>query len=194
LLVGALSQMFQEIDFYARDTEDGDPGWSVLLDVNRIPDDKLPWLAQCVGVQLNASLPAAAQRTLLRAVPGWSRGTKSALVAAVQAHLTGDKNVLIRERDLSAYRLTVVTFDTETPDTEAVHQAILQQKPAGIVLNFLVVPHWVYEVARLSYATYQAVIDAFPTYQAFLDDTPGTSGPLFPGPDLYPGPDTYPGG
>jgi hypothetical protein len=196
----AVASPLEQINFYVRDDGD-DPGWSALLDVDRCPAEALPWLGQLVGVTLvpqqasetTAQFEARA-RQRIKDTDGWQRGTPAAIMGAIKAHLTGTQTVFLRERDGSAYRLTVVTFDDETPDTDAALSALIEQKPAGIVLTFLVVPHWVYEIVRLSYVTYDDILATFPTYRALLDDTPGIAGASYPGADVYPGSDLYPGG
>lgn len=147
----------------------GHPGWSLLLDVDRAPDEALPWLGQFVGVRLppGESDPVV-QREMIRATPGWKRGTREALTAAVQRTLTGERRVIVRERydgvrTDPAYQLRVTTIADETPDPDATRAAILEHKPAGVMLDFEALPS----------ADYQSVIDNYADYaelEATVDD------------------------
>src|SRR5262245_51466836 len=77
----ALGVMFQEVEDLARDdiitspsltNKPGltkpkvNPGWSILLDVERIPDKGLGYLGQYVGVPLDPNLPSEKQRDRIR--------------------------------------------------------------------------------------------------------------------------------
>lgn len=146
--VSGFALPFQLVEDLARDTDDGRPGWAVLLDPDTCPAWALPWLAQLAGVVLDTTLSEADQRAQIVDEAGFRRGTPAALVSAVQARLTGTKTARVLERDDidyvaggpddSAYRLGVLTLASETPDPAAVYQAILSQKPGGIVVTYLV--------------------------------------------------------
>jgi hypothetical protein len=110
----ALGMTIDEINEYVRDSEDG-PGWSMLLDLERAPEKALPWLAQFVGVRIAAGLTDQQQRDWIAGTANWRRGTLAAMTAAVQATLSGSKQVIIRERFGGAYKLNVVTYKSETP-------------------------------------------------------------------------------
>ena len=86
----ALAKMFEEVDTYVRDTDAG-PGWSMLLDVDRIPNKGLAWLAQFVGVTLNDQLDDATQRQRIRETDGFRRGSPDARrvsSTAIRTHAT----------------------------------------------------------------------------------------------------------
>lgn len=167
----AIGRMFDQVDQLVRDTNDG-PGWSALLDVDRAPSFALPWLGQLVGVSVDTSFGAIAQRQQISDVGGFRRGSPASIIAAAQAHLAGGKTVQLFERDGSAYQLTIVTFLDETPDAAAVEAAIRAEKPAGIVLTYLVVDGQTYEQLLADHPTYQNVLDDYADYQAVLDDAP----------------------
>jgi hypothetical protein len=93
--------MFDQIEGYARDRPDGTPGWAILLDPDLCPAEALPYLAQFVGVKLPEGLTEAQQRFRIKATDGFNRGKPSAIIAAAQQFLTGNKTVIIRERDPS---------------------------------------------------------------------------------------------
>ena len=134
ILCNAIGQMYQLVDDWVRDQPAG-PGWSLLLDLNRCPLIALGWLGQFVGVRIPAGLTDAQQRAWIASTPGFKRGTPAAMIAAVQATLTGTKSVTLVERDGDPYNLTVKTLTGETPNQTATSNAIASQKPAGIVLG-----------------------------------------------------------
>lgn len=151
------------------------PGWAILFDPDECPEEWLPWTAQLVGVRVIEGESTAEFRSRIKDRPRWRRGTVAALTSEIQTTLTGAKTVYINERSGGAYRLSVATIDTETPDPDATLAAILRQKPAGIVLEYSTVPGasgmtWHELITR--YETWQDAIDAFPTWQTVIDDDP----------------------
>lgn len=133
--------ILQVLDDLIRDT-DTDPGWSVLLDVDRCPTYALPWLAQFVGVRLDPAAADTAQRAEIRTQPRFARGTIDALRAIAQSYLQGTKAVVIAERDTSPYHLTLTVYAAEL---EGLH----------------------YNDLTATYSTYNALTGAFPTYNAY---------------------------
>lgn len=173
ILLNAIGTMFQELDDVERDTVDG-PGWSPLLDLDRCPDYALPWLAQFVGVRVLPDSTAAQQRARILATDGWRRGTPAAIVGATKATLTGTQSVVIRERDVSGadppYTLIVRTLTSETPNATSTLNAILAQKPAGIVLDYASVTGQDYSGLKSKQATYAAAKSAYRDYTAMRAD------------------------
>lgn len=112
--VSALGTMFQQVDTLVSDTDAG-PGWSQVMDVNRVPSYGLSWLAQFVGVTVDPTIGDSAQRTRIKSTDGFKRGTPGAMIAAAQSFLTGGKTVILRERNGSPWLITVVTRTVETP-------------------------------------------------------------------------------
>ena len=109
----------QEVEDYAADSDAG-PGWSVVLDLTRAPDKLMPWLSQFVGV--DATVPIGQTPAQIRDAiafrPNWKRGTPAALAAAIQPLLSGNKTVILRERDTSPYHFSIFTYEAETPVSE----------------------------------------------------------------------------
>jgi hypothetical protein len=141
LLQGLLSQL-QPMDDLVRDTNAG-TGYSLALDVDNCPDYLLRWLGQFAGVKVTPgdSTDAAwveRARAEIRNAAGWRRGTPAAIRGAAQEHLTGTKTVRMLERTISAYTLTVLVRTSETPDPAAAEAAVRAQKPAGLILTFIV--------------------------------------------------------
>lgn len=132
-LCGAIGAMFQPVDTLARDNDDG-PGWSAVLDLARSP--WLPWLGQFLGVTPRAGATDDEQRASISGTAGFRRGSVAAMRAAAALHLTGEKSVILRERDGSPYRLEIVTYTDETPDPAATLADVLTQKPAGLMLSY----------------------------------------------------------
>jgi hypothetical protein len=165
-LDGAVGEMFQAVEDLARDTPAG-PGWSSVVDLDRCPDDWLGWLAQLVGVTLIAGATPDESRARIAATDGFWRGTRSAIIAAAGATLTGTKTVYINERiDGDAYHLAVLTLAAETPDAAAAQAAIVAQKPAGLVLDYRTTAGQTYDAVHVRYATYTALRTAYATYDA----------------------------
>lgn len=125
------------VDDLVRDSDAG-PGWSGSLDPDRAFAEHLPWLAQFVGVRLPPGLTVIEQRVYLRDKPRWRRGSRGAMIAEARATLTGTQSVYFIERASSAYTITVQTLTSETPDPVATLEALLRQKPGGIVLTHVV--------------------------------------------------------
>lgn len=186
ILANAIGTMYQLVEDLVRDTPEG-PGWSMLVDLDRCPDDALPWLAQFVGVRLLPGSNPSEQRARIASTDGFRRGTVAALVGAAASTLTGERHVVFRERDHDpsdtpdyAYYLTVRTYEAETPDPAATELALLAQKPGALVLDYGVAVGQSYDVVRLTYATYADVHAAFDSYGAILVDLPAATdgGPL----------------
>lgn len=178
IFVNAATQAYELVESWVRDTPDG-PGWSLLLDVERCPPEALGWLAQFVGVRLLKNASDEANRERIAATDGFHRGTLAAIKAAAQATLVGNRSVFVTERDHDpadtpdyAYYLTVETYRGQTPDPTATENAILAQKPGGIVLRYLCVDGQIYDQVRTRFATYAALAAAYPDYQAVWTDTP----------------------
>lgn len=181
ILCSAIGSMYELVENWVRDTPDG-PGWSLLVDLDRCPDEALPWLAQFVGVRVLPDSTPADQRARIASTDGFKRGTREALIGAARATLTDPGTVVFRERDGAnmghptapdyAYCLSVITYDSQTPDPAATLQALLAQKPGGIVLNYRTAPGQDYLTLKTNYATYLAVKTAYVDYAAVRDDEP----------------------
>ena len=173
-LLDAIAAMHQEVADLAQDTVDEDPGWSIVLDAQRVPAKALSWLGQFVGVTAQELLPLneAGQRAMLRTRPKFARGTPLALVAAVQATLTGEKTVFLRERYGGAWKLSVRTITGQTPDQAKTVAAILTQKPAGITLDYAAVVGQDYQDVLDNNTDYADLLATYDTYNDVLTDLP----------------------
>lgn len=122
----------------AADTPEG-PGWSALLDVDRAPSYALGYLGQFRGVTLDGNLDDASQRLRILETAGSKRGSPGAILGAARQYLTGNRNVILEERTPTAYSYRVSTYLGETPDPAAVEAALVAQKPAGLLLDYVVI-------------------------------------------------------
>ena len=199
--VGANGLMYDVIYGYAKDTIiDGKraPGWAVLVHLYLCPNEGLGWLAQFIGVSLQYGLNDAEQREWIHSTDGWKRGSVAAFAAAAKPYLTGSKTVIFRERYTSAYHVLVVTRTYETPDPTIVVNALLRQKPAGLVMEYHTVSGRIYLEVKEQNANYTAAKAAYVNYDAMRAtrtdvDVPTTT-PLVPSEILAPGPALAPGG
>lgn len=162
----ALGTMFQEIEDLVDEGPNGEVGWSSIVDIDRISDKGLAWIAQLIGVQPIIGMSAVDTRARIASTDGWSRGTREALYGAAQNLLTGTKEMIFVERDGGPYQLTVITRPSETPSSAAVLAALLAQKPAGIKLNYVVSAGITYLELRATRASYTAVLSNYATYTA----------------------------
>lgn len=169
----------QEIADLARDSDDG-AGWSAIVDPDRAPESWLPWTAQLVGVTIPppgspeaSGLDDAAKRLRIKETAGQRRGTPDAIKGAARQYLTGDRTAYISERHGSAYQLRVATLEAETPDPALVLAALTEQKPAGIVLTYDVIPAGGdYDALNSTHANYDEVEGDFANYtEVVLDPT-----------------------
>jgi hypothetical protein len=148
--------------------------WSSVMDLATCPDWALDWLGQFAGVDATNTADAADKRALIANVGGQRRGTPQALIAAVQPYLTGAKQVILIERDTSAYRFILITYASETPDAAAVLAAALRWKPAGLVMEHEVVAGQLIAQVEADFATIGAVEAGYLTVQGVESDIPGT--------------------
>jgi hypothetical protein len=169
ILLNAIGAEYQLVEDYVRDTPAG-PGWSLLLDLNRCPSEALGWLAQFVGVRLLPGASDADSRHRIANVSGWWRGTPATIQQAAWRTLTGQARVYLTERDGDPYTLTVLTYSHETPNPAATEAAILAEKPAGIILNYVCQSGQLYSRVVTRVATYAALDAYYTSYAQMLAD------------------------
>lgn len=169
--VQALCECIREVDDLVRDSDAG-TGWSSILDLQRIPVEGLPWLAQWIGVAAITGLSEQQQRDRIAAHANWKRGSVGAIIASAQLHLTGNKTVILRERfGGSAWQLVIITNTSETPDAAQTLRDILEQKPAGIVLTYNVLDGQDFQQLLTDHPTFQNVFADYATFENVLEDT-----------------------
>jgi hypothetical protein len=177
--ITGISDPFELIQDWASNTDAGEVGWSLLVDVMRCPDEALPWLAQLVGVRLTPGISSMDQRLQIEGLANWKRGTPAAMAAAPGPYLTGTKTVIFRERydgtaNDAPYYLEVATLDTETASPATVEAAIRAQKPAGIILDYEVITGQDFQAIKDNYAAFQDVKNAYLTFQGIRTNLVGT--------------------
>jgi hypothetical protein len=166
----AIGSMLADVDELVRET-DTHTGWAKAMDVDVAPISVLPWLAQFVGVVLEPQGDqdrfewSDRQRDRIRTHNAYERGTVLALVRGAQEWLTGTKTVYLRERDTTAWHMTIVTLVSETPDPAGMLSNLrTEHKAAGLTLAHNMVTGWDYIGIDSAYATYTAIDTDFSRY------------------------------
>lgn len=168
--IDALGLMMQPAADLIEDGPNGEPGWSIILDINRVPDEGLPYLGQFLGMHFYAGTTPDTMRQMIRDHVAWQRGTPASILAAVRLFLTGTKTVQMTERDTSAYHFNVTIWAAEAPaDTSTIIRYVNQfSKPAGLQWTLTVNPGTPPSLtyAQIYNATwiYQYIYDTFQTY------------------------------
>lgn len=169
----SIGAQIQEVEDIIRDTPEG-PGWSSIVDVNRVPVKYIDWLAQLVGVQLNELWTPEQKLLAIRDLAAWRRGTVRAMVAAGQTWLTGNRTIVVEEQfNGNAYKMNVITYEAETPFPGETERAIRLQKPAGILLTYLITDGQDYLALRINNADYTEVETKFADYEEVRNNPSG---------------------
>lgn len=177
----------QEIDDIVRDRPElGLQGWAILFHPDLCPVRYLPFLAMVAGVRLRPGMSEAEMRSRIKARDGIRRCTPDAIKQAAKDNLDAlipeeQRKVILRERfrneapnaDSPGY-FEVLTFVNQTPDSETVRAALLEQKDVGLIMSYRVVSgaDWQYVIDEN--ATWQDVVNNFATWQGLIEDHPGT--------------------
>lgn len=168
-LCEAMMHMYEDVALLV-DPEDESP-WVPLFDVELCPEFALPWLAQVVGVRLPASVTGEAAREYIKALSFEQTGKPETIIRVIQAVLTGSKSVTLYERsDGDAYHLEIVTADSDTPDVQAVRDAIVACVPAAILVEYRQVLGWVYSAMTTEGGLYSALPPKFTSYKNLSDN------------------------
>lgn len=139
--------------------------WAAIFDLEQVPDEALDYLGQFVGSQFLPETTPAQKRELIANPTGFERGTVEALYKATRVFLTGSKSVILIERaGGDAYHLYIRSILSETPDEALVRNAILNVKPAGLVLDYDAVTGPDYLQIDTAYATYADLDAAYAMY------------------------------
>jgi hypothetical protein len=133
----AYSLMFEQIDNYVRDAPDGTPGWATISNPMTAPAESLDWLSQVSGTVLPFGIPTPDKRTRIRDARGRERGTRNAIVRAVQEHLTGTKYVAFLERSTDNDHFKVGVLKSESPSSDWFVNLLSQSDFEGLVNNWL---------------------------------------------------------
>jgi hypothetical protein len=150
--------------------------WEPLFDVDLCPYWALPWLGQIVGIRLPSGLSDEDARNFIKDLGPLKRGSPQAIIAAAKYALTGNKTVILHERDNGdAYLLEVVTLTSETPDPALVLRYVMTQKPAALKLTPRTTDGWLYQDMSLHY-TGKKYSDIPAEYRLYKNLTGGPGG------------------
>lgn len=169
--------MIQEVESLTTGRDDGLPGWANLVDIDACRDEDLAYLGQFVGVELVPGMTPDQQREYIRALPGFYRCRPATIIAAVKATLTGTKYVDLVERQWNdgsgwqddAWRYTVITKPSETPNQALTIAAIQSQKPGPDLFYYIGIEAATYAWLGVEYDSYTEMQAAYPTYAALRD-------------------------
>lgn len=146
--------------------------WGLMFDPDLAPASILAWMAQFVGARYPGDATEDQIRTAIRVHENWQRGRPAAIKAALAAELTGTKTIIFSERSGGAYRLQIRTLTSETPSIERARQAILSQKPAGLVLDYDVQAGIAYSDMDSGYDSYGDIDATGDTYEEIASEAP----------------------
>jgi hypothetical protein len=144
--------------------------WELAVDLDRAPDWILPWLGQFPGVAVNTALTPDLQREQIRDAEGRRRGTVPAIEATARLSLTGTRQVIITERQGSAYRYTVATRASETPDPTTTERQVRAQKPGALVMTYAVIVGGDFATLLATHTDFADVAATFATFTALRTD------------------------
>lgn len=158
----ALALSLDEVADMVEDDDVNDrPGYAGLFDIDTVAEKYLPYIAQFIGVDIPGQLTDTQKRIRIKETAGWKRGTVDAIKGAARQYLTGTGTVYVVERHGSAYKITVTTLTSETPDVAATTAAIQAQIPAGLVFTHSVVSPSTFAILRDTHASFDAVKTMF---------------------------------
>src|SRR6516162_3491807 len=83
-----IGSMFEQVELISGQSDAGDPGFSILLDILRIPIEWLGYLAQFMGATDNQSLSDDDRRAWIQSASGFARSRPASITSAVQSTLT----------------------------------------------------------------------------------------------------------
>jgi hypothetical protein len=166
--------ILDEIATLVRTDDDGNDGWSAFADPVRCPASFLFTLAQWAGVRYPRRMAEADLRALIGPHgPGMWRGTKAAILAAVERYLSPGGQLYFEERaDGDAYKLRIFTYTYDTLDEASIRRELLAVVPAGLILDFEVRDGQTYGMVRDSGQTYAEVLAKYGTYDVLLNSLP----------------------
>ena len=172
----ALAQLLDPVAEITR-PDDGSEPWTVLASPYRCPTIWLPVLAQWAGIRRPDAMSEEDLRALIATGgPGFHRGTRDAMIAAIRRFLppdTPDNLITFDERaDGDAYFLRVFTYSFVEHDPELVRQALEQAKPAGLILDYEVRVGQTWGMLKDSSDSWGDVLVDYPSWYAVLTAPP----------------------
>ena len=164
--VSSIGLILEEIALLVRTDDAGNDGWSAFADPARCPDDFLYTLAQWAGVVYPRRMTPDALRDLIGPhAPGVWRGTRAAIFAAVQRYLSPGGAMYFEERaDGDAYKLRIFTYTYDTLDEEAIRTELINDVPAGLIVDYEVREGQTYGMALEVTGTYDVMKTTYDNY------------------------------
>lgn len=144
--------------------------WEAAFDVDAAPGFLLPWLSFFFGVELPQGISDDDARLRLKTADARKRGTITSMVQRAVETLAPGGLVYFRERDGSAYRITMAVYASADPTLTV--QRVTEVKAGGLVLELSVETGPTYGLARVGYTSYADVLARRATYAAFRDTLP----------------------
>lgn len=171
----AAGRMWQAVHDLTRYDDQGRPGWSALLDLERCPGqsdeiDGLPFLGQIAGVRRIAHLPDDERRAAIREREGYHRGRPAAIVSYAMRFTDGTPGaVVIRERYDPALGLGVdapyhgrvrIKRSRLLPglDEAEISARILARIPAGLIYDVEITDDLDWDDVRSTYTSWDDVL------------------------------------
>jgi hypothetical protein len=172
--LSSIGLILEDTAALVRVDDQGNDGWSAFADPQRCPDSYLYTLAQWAGVRYPRRMSLTDLRALIGPhAPGLWRGTKSAILAAVQRWLTPGGVLYFEERaDGDPYKLRIFSYTFDTLDQAAIEAELFNVIPAGLILDYEVREGQTYGQLRDSMATYADVKATYPTYADVVGSLP----------------------
>lgn len=136
----------QQVAGYAFDGDGGELGWSVLLDLDRVPDEAIKYLAQFVGVTINDALDVAGRKAQIANLESMQRGSASYIRSLLDTLVAaeGSSDWVLRERydptnpsvDSAYHFQVIIVTDDPSPDPDPTLLALRKAKPAGLIMHY----------------------------------------------------------
>ena len=166
LYLSANGIMLEEVAALVRSGPEGEDGWSAFADPARCPESFLYTLAVWAGVRYPRRMVASDLRAIIGPhAPSVWRGTKAAILAAVNRYLMEGATVYFEERaDGNAYHIRIFTYEAETLDEDALRTELLGAIPAGLILEYELRVGQTYDQLEASVATYDDMLTTFDSY------------------------------
>jgi hypothetical protein len=166
--------ILEETAQLVRASDDDDDGWSAFADPTRCPTDYLFTLAQWAGIRYPSRMSESDLRTMIGPhAPGLWRGTKGAILAAVQRYLIPGGQLYFEERaDGDPYKLRIFTYEYDTLSETGIRAELRNVVPAGLIVDFEVRVGQSYDMVKDSGRTYDEVLAKYGTYDTLLNSLP----------------------
>lgn len=173
LYLDAVGLILDEIAVLVRVDDEGNDGWSAFADPERCPASFLYTLAQWAGVRYPRRMSEADLRALIGPhAPGVWRGTKAAILAGIARYLTPGGSIYFEERaDGDPYKLRIFTYGFDTLNELAIRTELLNDIPAGLIVDYQVREGQTYGMVHTRTDEYQAdtYADMASTYATYGD-------------------------